>query len=33
MRDFQQIYADYYTVVYRYILSLCRDEPLAEEVT
>lgn len=33
MRDFQQIYADYYTVVYRYILSLCRDETLAEEVT
>lgn len=33
MRDFQQIYSDYYAFVFRYILSLCRDEPLAEEVT
>ena len=33
MRDFDRIYAEYYIVVYRYILSLCGDEPLAEEVT
>lgn len=32
MRDFEQIYADYYTVVYRYILGLCGDAVLAEEV-
>lgn len=33
MRDFQQIYSDYFSVVYRYIFSLCGDAALAEEVT
>ena len=33
MEDFQQIYAEYFSVVYRYICSLCGDAALAEEVT
>lgn len=32
MRDFEQVYADYFDMVFRYIRSLCRDEQLAEEV-
>jgi len=31
--DFQEIYDMYFRDVYRYALSLCRDEALAEEVT
>lgn len=33
MADFQEIYDMYFRDVYRYALSLCRDEALAEEVT
>ncbi len=33
MTDFQEIYDMYFRDVYRYALSLCRDEALAEEVT
>lgn len=33
MTDFQEIYDMYFRDVYRYTLSLCRDEALAEEVT
>lgn len=33
MRDFSQVYAEYFDLVYRFIRSLCRDEALAEEVT
>lgn len=33
MRDFERIYADYFTVVYRFIFGLCGDAVLAEEVT
>ena len=31
--DFEKIYSDYYTYVYRFLLSLGRDESLAEELT
>ncbi|MCL1949353.1 MAG: RNA polymerase sigma factor [Turicibacter sp.] len=31
--DFEKIYADYFLVVYKYILSLCRNEKIAEDVT
>ena len=31
--DFEAIYSEHFTVVYKYVLSLCRDESLAEEVT
>ena len=33
MQDFEQVYRTYFTDVYRYILSLCRNESVAEEVT
>ena len=33
MEDFQEIYDQYFTDVYRYALSLCRDPHLAEEIT
>lgn len=33
MEDFEAIYRQYYDPVYRYVFSLCRDEPLAEEIT
>ena len=33
MTDFQQIYELYFRDVYRYALSLCRNEALAEEIT
>lgn len=33
MKDFEKIYADYYDTIFQYILSLCRDEVLAEEIT
>lgn len=33
MTDFEEIYKEYFSAVYKYALSLCRDELLAEEVT
>ena len=33
MTDFQKVYDLYFRDVYRYALSLCRDELLAEEIT
>ncbi|MGN1275580.1 MAG: RNA polymerase sigma factor [Floccifex sp.] len=33
MDDFEHIYSDYFDVVFRYILSICKDEALAEEIT
>ncbi len=33
MESFEQIYTLYFKDVYRYILSLCRDSALAEEIT
>lgn len=30
--EFEKIYSDYYDTVFRYVLSLCRDECLAEEI-
>lgn len=31
--DFGKIYTEYFSDVYKYVLSLCRNETLAEEVT
>lgn len=33
MKDFEKIYSEYYDAVFQYVLSLCRDEQWAEEVT
>ena len=33
MPDFGKIYTEYFSDVYKYVLSLCRNESLAEEVT
>ncbi|AWI06034.1 RNA polymerase sigma factor [Clostridium drakei] len=33
MTDFSDIYTEYFSVVYKYILSLSRNEAIAEEVT
>ena len=33
MADFEQIYSDYYDIVFQYVLSLSRDETWAEEIT
>ena len=33
MQDFEQVYRTCFTDVYRYVLSLCRNEDIAEEVT
>ena len=33
MTDFQEVYGLYFRDVYRYALSLCRNESLAEEIT
>lgn len=33
MTDFQAVYEQYFTDVYKYVYSLCRDAHLAEEVT
>ncbi len=30
--DFGEIYTEYFTDVYKYMLSLCRDESIAEEI-
>ena len=32
VEDFEKIYSDYYDAVFRYVLSLCRDKCLAEEI-
>lgn len=31
--DFESIYTDYFADVYKYILSICRNESVAEEIT
>ncbi|MCL2811839.1 MAG: RNA polymerase sigma factor [Clostridia bacterium] len=33
MRGFEQVFERYYPRVYRFVLALCRDNPLAEELT
>lgn len=33
MKDFENIYSEYYDTVFQYVLSLCREEVWAEEVT
>ena len=33
MTDFGEIYTEYFTGVYKYVLTLCRNEAIAEEVT
>lgn len=33
MKNFEQIYSEYYDTVFHYAVSLCRDEQLAEEIT
>ena len=33
MKDFEKIYSEYYDAVFQYVLSLCRDEQRAEEIT
>lgn len=31
--SFEKVYTEYYTPVYRYILSMCKDSLTAEEIT
>lgn len=33
MQEFEKLYKNYYPQVYRYVLKLCGDEALAEEIT
>ncbi len=33
MADFGEIYSEYFSDVYKYVLSLCMDETFAEEIT
>lgn len=33
MTDFGEIYAEHFSDVYRYVLTLCRNEAIAEEIT
>ena len=33
MKEFEKIYSEYYDIVFQYVLSLCRDEHQAEEIT
>lgn len=33
MNDFEEIYSEYYDTVFQYVLSLCRDDQWAEEIT
>lgn len=33
MKEFGEIYSKHFSDVYKYVLSLCRDETIAEEVT
>lgn len=32
-KAFESVYREYYTPVYRYILSMCKDSYTAEEIT
>ena len=33
MEDFDRIYAEYYSEVYKFVLTLCQNQTLAEEIT
>lgn len=33
MKDFEKIYSEYYDTIFQYVLSLCKDEAWAEEIT
>ena len=33
MKEFEEIYSEYYDVVFQYVLSLCRNREWAEEIT
>ena len=33
MRDFDEIYSEYFSEVYKFVLSLCKNPSLAEEIT
>ena len=33
MVDFEKVYSEYYDIVFRYILSLCKDKYIAEDIT
>lgn len=33
MQDFDRIYAEYFSEVYKFVLALCQDPALAEEIT
>lgn len=33
MTNFEQVYSEYYDVVYQYVLTLCKNEAWAEEIT
>ncbi len=33
VKDFEKIYSEYYDIVFQYVLSLCSNEVLAEEIT
>ncbi|MBE6082652.1 sigma-70 family RNA polymerase sigma factor [Acidilutibacter cellobiosedens] len=33
MRDFEKIYTEYFSDVYKYVLTICRNGAIAEEVT
>lgn len=33
MKDFEKIYLEYYDMVFQYVLSLCKNEQWAEEIT
>ena len=33
MQDFDKIYAEYFSEVYKFVLTLCQNSVLAEEIT
>ena len=33
MQDFDSIYKEYFSYVFRFVVSLCKDPELAEEIT
>ena len=33
MKDFEEVYSQYYPLIFKYVLSLCQNEKLAEDVT
>ncbi|SHH96014.1 RNA polymerase sigma-70 factor, ECF subfamily [Clostridium collagenovorans DSM 3089] len=33
MTDFEEVYSEYFTDVYRYVLSLCKNESIADDIT